>query len=181
MGSPGVILAHEADPIDGMIFHNVLVFPDTPERLQNIDKLDLFPGLKESVNDKYMQSGYIAMYIICILLVIGSVILFLASMWICLRYLAIKIYLKCNGGGVYTSPLSQGKNYRLSCLRKKRTLVFLIVGAGVTSFLLYFTMEPHIQSMDVDTYYTCEGVRNATATGDTWPIPFCFEDRTKNR
>eukprot|EP01052_Picozoa_sp_SAG31_P043274 SAG31_NODE_7156_length_1771_cov_7.286483_2_plen_96_part_00 len=27
-------------------------------------------------------------------------------------------------------------------------------------------------------YYVCEGVQNGVATGDTYPVPPCFEDRT---
>lgn len=29
-----------------------------------------------------------------------------------------------------------------------------------------------------DAFYDCEGVAGGIATGDTWPVPPCFEDRT---
>lgn len=32
-----------------------------------------------------------------------------------------------------------------------------------------------------DQYYACKGVKNGIATGDTWPVPPCFQDKTTNR
>jgi len=30
-------------------------------------------------------------------------------------------------------------------------------------------------------YYACENVKNGVATGDTWPVPSCFQDKTTKR
>ena len=37
------------------------------------------------------------------------------------------------------------------------------------------------QSETLASYYKCEGVEGAVATGDTDPVPPCFEDRTERR
>jgi hypothetical protein len=29
-----------------------------------------------------------------------------------------------------------------------------------------------------ENYYKCEGVKSGVATGNTWPVPPCFEDQT---
>ena len=35
------------------------------------------------------------------------------------------------------------------------------------------------QDDTVASYLKCEGVQDAVATGDTYPVPPCFQDRTK--
>ena len=37
------------------------------------------------------------------------------------------------------------------------------------------------QDDTVASYYTCEGVEGGVATGDTDPVPPCFEDRTDRK
>ena len=37
------------------------------------------------------------------------------------------------------------------------------------------------QDETVASYYKCEGVQGAVATGATYPVPQCFEDRTDPR
>ena len=35
-----------------------------------------------------------------------------------------------------------------------------------------------LQDETLASYFKCEGVEGAVATGDTFPVPPCFEDRT---
>ncbi len=62
LGSPGVILADESAPIDGITFENVIVKSDIPAKWQNIDLIATFPGLMEPIHAEYMHPLYVWCY-----------------------------------------------------------------------------------------------------------------------
>eukprot|EP01083_Nonionella_stella_P279756 951580_1 len=162
LGSPGVILADESAPIDGMTFDNVIVTDDVPAKWQNIDLIATFPGLMEPIQDEYMHPLYVWCYSI------GLGVLALVIITI-LGY-GIFRFVKWN-------PSTKGGNEKNGTFYQKKTLI-AILGTAVLAIIVQNVVKTQEETENTSHYFMCEGVVNGKATGDTWPIPSCFADET---
>lgn len=162
LGSPGVILADESAPIDGMTFDNVIVTNDVPAKWQHIDLIATFPGLMEPIQDEYMHP----LYVWCYSIGIGVLALVILTI---LGY-GIFRFVKWNPG----KDLSDEKN---STFYQKKTWI-AILGIAVLAVIVQNMAKTREKTEKTSNYFICEGVVNGKATGDTWPIPSCFADET---
>ena len=150
-GATGVVLADGGSPVEGITFDNVRVSycQDTSTFAET------FSRLPTGIHDGYVTE-FIALLVLLLLLLVAAPCGL------------------CCWKGVCTRPFWQrrDKRVRWGCRVFCGTLlVFLLLTAGWFTYLAVWTGND-------EAYLLCEGVVNATALGDTWPVPQCFEDRT---
>ncbi len=153
-----------------------------PSWLEYMDKQALFPGLIGSnIDDKYIQTGYEGIYILCILTVVVGVVTIIGGGF---RHIYTRTSRSSKIDGTKEIPLiihDLGEEKNPACRRESFNMnksLSYFAGLSLAILVVYLMLLPHIQSMDVDSYFICEGATNAMAIGDTWPIPSCFEDKT---
>jgi len=151
-GSPGVILADENFPMDGIIFEDVRVDTCADDLTSFVDT---FPILDEFV---LVHDRFVTYFAIIVFL---AVVLGVTPCVVCVRK------------GCLTKSFWEERRLGfyfclgfLACL-----VIFLII-------LMSWFAHISIQTGSQDSYYVCKGVTNGIALGSTWPVPSCFEDQT---
>eukprot|EP00978_Attheya_sp_CCMP212_P032384 scaffold126150_cov60-Attheya_sp.AAC.20 len=194
-GSPGVIMGHENNPIQGLVFDNVEVIRGYD---RHINRYETFPGLKQPVHDHiafiFKKRAHIFRNILGIIL--SLVIVFR----ICFFYRNIfysileendsfdegsedqNIDIKGNSSlqqraGRHRTPSSrlpvQWKQTRKWIYRTLMAATAIMIFMMVT----WFTRNT-MKRLNTDEYFECSEVANGIALGRTWPIPYCFENGT---
>lgn len=171
LGSPGVILADESTPIEGLTFENVIVKEDVPLQWQTIDMKNTFPGMEEPIQDQYMYPLCEWVYSV----VFGAILLLPVAMF---TYAIVKYLTKDNAQRKQIhEPLLQQNKQPSSPPFQGKTIA-MILGIAVIAVVVQRKIKTSDETYKVDRYFTCEGVVNGTAVGDTWPVPSCFVDET---
>lgn len=159
LGSPGVILADEFHPIDGIIFEDVIVERTVPEIYRGI-RHELFPGLQEPIYDWHTSVSF--WFVIA---AFGAVVVctFVISFLFISKILSVP--------NISTKKAGQ---YNL----RTRIIIGMTVLLAVIVQKIVRTSE---ERLILDEYFTCSGVKKGVAHGDTWPVPSCFEDLTNRK
>jgi hypothetical protein len=193
-GSPGVIMGHENNPIQGLVFDNVEVIRGYG---QHINRYETFPGLKQPVHDRiafiFKKRAYIFRNVLGIIL--GLVIVFRICFFY--RNLFYSILEENNSfdegsedQGIEIEEISSiqqcaGRNRASSSRlpvqwKQARKLICraLLAATTIALFMVvtWFTRNT-MKRLNTDEYFECSGA-NGTALGRTWPSPYCFENGT---
>ena len=192
-GSPGVILADPSMPIEGLLFEDVRV-----TTCQDTYRYrDSFPLLPSHIYDKYVTDA--------VLIVVASGLLLVSC---CLGLFRRGCHTHKRPGGAVAeahprqagagwagpgappggaSPgqaapgfgTSESEGGRLPIGRGAllAVVVFVLAGGVVAGWMAH--RGDH--TGHADQYTRCEGVKNGVATGNTWPVPSCLDDRTLGR
>jgi len=179
LGSPGVILADDSNPIQDIVFDNVIVTNYVPDSIKNIDRRRLFFGLNEPIQDPYMHPIKVWIYMAGFFIILGGlcIVVFLSL----IRLIGLPM-----GGWKKRSTQSSQSDKdddefpKLgNTLSQPKTMVLMIFTVFVASFVqrIISTSE---ETYDEHAYFTCQGVVNGIAMGSTWPVPSCFEDFTNS-
>lgn len=150
--SPGVILADPTWPMYNVTFDNVRV-----TRCADISAhtfANTFPNLPTSIYDVY--------------------VVYFALMWVAVALvLVVAPCICCFCVGCCTRVW-----WKIH--PRTRWCVLATVGVVLAGVLVLGGWLAHVNAgvSALDTYYECKGVVGGVATGNTWPVPHCFEDRT---
>lgn len=185
LNSPGVIIGGRLNPIDGLIFDNVVVTKGGPA--MNIDRHNIFYGLKQPIDDPFINPLLYAF--------VGGVLLVMII-------LVLQCLLRIGVASVQDGKKDEVKEVE----PEKRPL---IIGAtdqsckdrgtmddspkqGCFSWIVWFTLTVLSAAIlsqvflnvsgvhDVNSYFECIECAHCVARGNTWPVPSCFEDETHN-
>lgn len=74
-------------------------------------------------------------------------------------------------------PLLEKEKEESNWMLEHKTPIF-IVASVVVAVAVQFIVRTQEHTFDKTHYFTCEGVVDGVATGDTWPVPSCFTDET---
>lgn len=153
----------------------MVVSNEIPSYLKNVDRLQIFAGLKEPIQDTFMHPVKIWLY------VSGFCIVIVGLVWL-FGFVIIRLVLgKSNTreSAVSQKPLLQQVDVVKAggFLAHKKTTV-LIVAAVVVAAAVQKNLKISEETYNVRNYFVCEGVVNGVATGNTWPVPSCFTDET---
>lgn len=165
-----MILADESNPINGLTFDNVVVSPNVPYSLKTTERELMFAGLKEPIHDSFMHPLMLWVYTIAFCILIAGLV--------SLVVVGIGRFMIGNkdasGTAAKNDPLLENQG---NAFMHKKTII-LILGSVLVAVGVQQMLNASEISMNVNSYFACEGVVNGTATGETWPIPSCFTDET---
>lgn len=187
----GVILGHEDNSIEDVVFHNVRIITKEPKVV--IDPYVSFPGLRQPVEDPYVEQGYLIMATI-----LGSSLLITV---LCCRarsprsstgYVTCRRYEELSQEeypvstseddtrAQITKTVSQNKRCsQFKFLARRMVLLTAVLVLAITSgFLVGRRVSVVRKSSDATRYFVCSGVSNGVASGNTHPVPSCFKDHT---
>ncbi len=174
LGSPGVILGSEAVPIEGIVFDNVVVDYNPPAAFTNMNRFQLFPGLSEPIQDPYMHPVEIWIYtILAGCLVVGIVALMTVGF---IR--AFGLGESKGDGSSASEPLLEKAEKKPSDVLMENKTMILIIGSIVIAVAVQYILKISEHTYDRTHYFSCEGVIDGVAMGNTWPVPSCFQDQT---
>eukprot|EP00584_Thalassiosira_punctigera_P006401 CAMPEP_0172531294 /NCGR_PEP_ID=MMETSP1067-20121228/4762_1 /TAXON_ID=265564 ORGANISM="Thalassiosira punctigera, Strain Tpunct2005C2" /NCGR_SAMPLE_ID=MMETSP1067 /ASSEMBLY_ACC=CAM_ASM_000444 /LENGTH=563 /DNA_ID=CAMNT_0013315659 /DNA_START=28 /DNA_END=1716 /DNA_ORIENTATION=+ len=149
LGSPGVIIGSDLAPIEDIVFDNVVVSKDgetEAQRYKNMDRLELFPGLAQPIEDQYVNYVMLSLYVI--------VLAFFAVPAVVLITLG---FIRCIDS------------------RKSRKNQFQMLFFFVGSIMAVLAMGHYLVNInttngtyDENNYFACMGVMKGVATGNTW-------------
>lgn len=162
--SAGVVLGDSKNgfPIDGITFDSVKI-NNCHSSITVYDRVESFPGLLHPIDDGYVVRFHFAIF--------GFVLLFILSCFGCscccftCAFRPVR-YIKCR------DPLAK----KLENLPAFTVFLVAIVGIIITPVAVL--VPGAVSTTDTAGYFVIDGVKNAVATGNTWPIPQGFVDRT---
>lgn len=183
----GVILGHEDITIEDVVFDNVLIL--TTEHNSSIDRYSSFPGLRQPVHDPYVKYGFIIVALMVGFLAAVTRLCCLAvSSW---SSRATGCCFRCRNYNELEQEdcTPEGQNEQVvhsvspkACTRRvaRRMTILSMVVALVISFGVLTSLHASVarRTSDASKYFVCSGVANGVAQGKTFPIPYCFEDKT---
>lgn len=157
--SPGVVLGSPLLPMLGVTFDSVIVHPEcgAASRLSGDDFRASFARLPQSAvpADPYVSAFYGLLACSVLLLLLLPWLASTAGRFACVRRAA----------PTCTRLRSTGCSVTLACVAVLAARLALI----------------NVRLGDTTSFYVCEGVEHGVASGDTWPVPSCFADRTHRR
>lgn len=165
LGSPGVILADESNPIDGISFYNVTLVRKVPQMYKNI-RNTVFPGLQEPIHDSYNAVFFWIMIVTFCVIVLCGIVFSVVQFYRFLQPTALS--------DDKVKPLLENAK-KDAFNRRAMAMIGLSVVIAVVVQRVIRTSE---RTFDKKHYFTCRGVQNGAAYGNTWPVPSCFEDYT---
>lgn len=165
LGSPGVILADESNPIDGISFYNVTLVRKVPQMYMKI-RDTVFPGLQEPIHDRYNSVFFWSMIATFVAVVLGGI-----AFAVVLFFRFFQTPAPSDDKG--TPLLEKAKKDALN--RRAMAMIGLSIVIAVVVQRMVITGE---RTFDKKHYFVCRGVQNGAAYGNTWPVPSCFEDYT---
>lgn len=173
-----MILADESNPIENITFDNVVVSNDIPSHFKNVERSKMFAGLNEPIQDSYTHPVKVWLY------VIGFCILIVGLVW-SVGFAIISIVGRTSRSGesaVSQEPLlRQGGADTAAAggnLLGSKKMISVIVASIVVAAVVQKVLKISEETFNVQNYFSCEGVVNGVATGNTWPVPSCFADET---
>ena len=165
LGSPGVILADESNPIDGISFYNVMTVRKVPKMYMDI-RDTVFPGLQEPIHDRYNAAFlWFLITTFCAVVVGGIAFAFILFFKFLQPFTEVDYIVK---------PMSKNAN-KDAFNRRAMTMIGLSIVIAVLAQRMLKTSE---RTFDKKNYFVCHGVQNGAAYGNTWPVQSCFEDYT---
>jgi formate hydrogenlyase subunit 3/multisubunit Na+/H+ antiporter MnhD subunit len=159
-------------PIDGITFDNVVVSRNPPPAFQNLNRYTLFPGLAQPIQDQYMHPIEIWFYTILVAILAVGIAGLITMGFIRFFGLGGK-----EGSTSASEPLLEKEKEQSNWLLEHKTSIF-IVGSIVIAVAVQYIVRTQEHTFDKTHYFACEGVVDGVATGNTWPVPSCFQDQT---
>lgn len=186
----GVIKVHSMQRIE---FETVVVSRKC-DGIPTFDRLESFRGLASSVDGAHVMT----FWVIASLLILITIVLVVLSACAC----CVKCTCRVEGNRVSVcSSLRDGPTWTfawrnccvrideidgsaLFCTNVKLSVIFVCVFAVLMPTSLYLAVEYSNlkETLAVDSYYECSSTSSRSnhslvATGTTWPVPTCFENR----
>lgn len=185
-GSPGVIIggSDEMASIMDVTFENVKVIPSA--NVHPIDLLNVFPSLRYPVHDPLAKRTVASFQIVAVLAVL-SVGWAGARAWKRQSRRLMEESASTSRGDDETghgevadtaSSFSRSQYHASSFFQCQFEMVILTLAMMLTTLQLTHTFFLTPKWSSPLQYFVCEGVTNGIAVGDTFPVPFCFEDKT---
>ena len=171
LGSPGVILADETNPIINLTFDNVVVSRTIPVNLDTH-----FYALEQPITDHFVNWYLIFLYTSSIACLVMVPVYFLGR----------GLYNLINNGAQNSkrtmvkndekiAPLLSDQN--ISVLANRNVLLGICIAVSLAIFT-QLELKTTSRTYNRRDYFSCRGVLNSSATGLTWPVPSCFVDAT---
>ena len=171
LGSPGVILADDSNPIINLTFDNVIVSRSIPSDLDT-----RFYALDQPITDKYVNGILISFYKIAITCALLLPVYFLGrGLYNLLETGAQKSSMKMTGTDEKNAPILSDGNIDVLTDHKVILGIAIAVTLAISIQLQAITANRTYNSRE---YFSCRGVVNSNVTGSTWPVPTCFVDET---
>jgi hypothetical protein len=171
LGSPGIILSDESNPIINLTFENVIVSQTIPS---NLDVH--FYALDQPITDRYVNENLVLLYTMSITCMVLLPLYFFGRGLYNLLENGAK-----NSNRIMTSkdekdtPLLSDRNISVLTNQKVQLGITIAVTLVISIQLEAITASRTFNSRE---YFSCRGVIDANATGSTWPVPSCFVDYT---
>jgi len=207
-GSPGVILADESNPIDGLVFDNVFVTRGRRETQESnvnsvngYDPYALFRGMDQPIHDH--KEWFTRFFIYITLIHMGLFLIVSALTFICVKvsrkyygslgtnhsrdYETDRLVKRLHKSSEDVESPSQLLKRSFSSMKEEVNppIISRILVQGVTfvfiaisAYIVHHTLMVTARMKDADDFFICKGVTGGVALGNSWPIPSCFEDRT---
>lgn len=173
-----MILADDSNPIQDIVFDNVIVTNHIPEDMSRIDRQRLFFGLNQPIQDSFMHPIKVWMYIVGFCMIIAGlcIVIFLSLM----RLIGLPMGRWKSGASKLESHSDKAEDEfpKLgNTLTQTKTMFLMIFTVFVATFAQRIISVSE-ETYDEHEYFKCQGVVNGIAIGSTWPVPSCFQDFT---
>jgi hypothetical protein len=202
IGSPGVILADESNPIHTIIFENVTVTKGAMiSSWMGRDIKELFRALDQPLEDHttwmysfYVIAGCLLIVFVCVVgafirhLIRASALYFSQedSSWDDMSSRLMKRKLSDDNDVVLAMITRSSGHVDQNLTRRtikpwRRSVQGLII--SLMAFLLFAihdTLMVLADRSNSSKFFVCKGVVNGFALANTWPVPHCFTDKTTN-